>query len=83
MTFRIINWKSCFTHGIFFTAGNNIYGEDIRHTLLGNPESRSQYILMDRIQPEISKNFMVRQELTNIQSSDVIPELGIVGIFIR
>lgn len=63
-------------------GGNNIYGEDIRHTLLSNPESRSQYILMDRIQPEINKNFLVRQELTSVHVSDVIPELGIVGIFI-
>ena len=68
---------------IHFNEGNNIYGEDIRHTLLGNPESRSQYILMDRIQPEINQNFLVRQELKSTHSSDVIPELGIVGIFIR
>lgn len=64
-------------------VGNNIYGQDIRHTLLGNRESRSQYILMDRIRPEICKNYIVRQEITNIQTSDVIPELGIMGIFIR
>lgn len=64
-------------------AGNNIYGEDIRHALLSNPESRSQYILMDRIQPETNKNFIVRQELTDIHYRDVIPELGILGIFIR
>lgn len=63
-------------------GGNNIYGEDIRHALLSNPESRSQYILMDRIQPETNKNFIVRQELTDIHYRDVIPELGILGIFI-
>lgn len=64
-------------------AGNNIFREDIRHTLLRNPESRSQYILMDRIQPEISKNLMVRHELPGTDYRDVIPELGILGIIIR
>jgi len=64
-------------------GGNNIYGEDIRHTLLNNPENRSQYILMDRIQPtSASKNVLVRQELTSICPVDVISELGIVGVFI-
>jgi len=63
-------------------GGNNIFREDIRHTLLRNPESRSQYILMDRIQPEISKNLMVRHELPGTDYRDVIPELGILGIII-
>lgn len=65
------------------TAGNNIYGEDIRRTLLNNSENRTQYILMDRISPQITKNFIVRQESQGIRPADVIPELGIVGIFIR
>ena len=65
------------------TTGNNIYGEDIRRTLLNDPENRTQYILMDRISPQITKNFIVRQESTSICPADVIPELGIVGIFIR
>lgn len=64
-------------------TGNNIYGEDIRRTLLNNNVNRTQYILMDRIQPVISKNFIVRQESTDIRPVDVIPELGIVGIFVR
>ncbi|XP_078365694.1 glutathione synthetase-like isoform X1 [Oculina patagonica] len=63
-------------------GGNNIYGEDIRGTLLNNSVNRTQYILMDRIQPEINKNYIVRQEYTSICPVDVIPELGIVGIFI-
>ena len=64
-------------------TGNNIYGEDIRRTLLNNNVNRTQYILMDRIQPVISKNFIVRQESTDIRPVDVISELGIVGIFVR
>jgi len=63
-------------------GGNNIYGEDIRRTLLDNSENRTQYILMDRISPQINKNFIVRQESSVIGPVDVIPELGIVGIFI-
>ena len=38
---------------------------------------------MDRIQPEISKNFLVRHELKGTDYRDVIPELGILGIIIR
>ena len=38
---------------------------------------------MDRISPQITKNFIVRQESASARPVDVIPELGIVGIFIR
>ena len=38
---------------------------------------------MYRITPQITKNFIVRQESLSIGAADVIPELGIVGIFIR
>lgn len=65
------------------TIGNNIYGEDIRRTLLNNSENRTQYILMDRISPQITNNVIIRQESTSIRPVDVIPELGIVGIFVR
>ena len=83
-----ISQYSTLTFLLFFsnylsTAGNNIYGEDIRRTLLDNAENRTQYILMDRISPQITKNFIVRQESSVIGPVDVIPELGIVGIFIR
>ncbi|KAL9976344.1 hypothetical protein ACROYT_G013635 [Oculina patagonica] len=63
-------------------GGNNIYGEDIRRYLLNNNINRAQYILMDRIQPEVNKNYIVRPESTSIRPVDVIPELGIVGIFV-
>lgn len=63
-------------------GGNNIYGEDIRHTLINDAKSRTQYILMDLIQPKIDRNLIVREEYTNVQTLDVIPELGIVGIFL-
>ena len=72
-----------FSFNYLDTAGNNIYGEDIRRTLLNKSVNRTQYILMDRISPQITKNYIVRQESTSIRPADVIPELGIVGIFIR
>lgn len=37
---------------------------------------------MDLIQPKIDRNLIVREEYTNVQTLDVIPELGIVGIFL-
>ncbi|KAL9975933.1 hypothetical protein ACROYT_G013153 [Oculina patagonica] len=62
-------------------GGNLIYGEDIRRTLLSNPENRAQYILMDRIQPaSINKNIIVRQE--SMRPVESISELGVFGIFI-
>ncbi|XP_073232302.1 glutathione synthetase-like [Porites lutea] len=63
-------------------GGNNIYGEEIRRILLKTPESRSQFILMDRIQPKSNKNILVRQDTPVSECIDVIPELGIVGIII-
>ena len=38
---------------------------------------------MDLIQPEMNQNVIVREEYTNVHTVDVIPELGIVGIFLR
>ena len=38
---------------------------------------------MDLIQPEMNRNVIVREEYTNVHTVDVIPELGIVGIFLR
>ena len=68
---------------LYCYKGNNIYGEEIRRILLRTPESRSQFILMDRIQPKLNKNILVRQDTPVSECIDVIPELGIVGIIIR
>lgn len=66
----------------FFVPGNLIYGEDIRRTLLNDPENRAQYILMQRIKSaSINRSHIVRQE--SITPVDIISELGIFGIFIR
>ncbi|KAJ7374700.1 hypothetical protein OS493_005043 [Desmophyllum pertusum] len=46
-------------------GGNNIFGEDIVKTLTETVDlkERSKFILMDKIQPPIAKNYIVRAEL--------------------
>ena len=43
-------------------GGNNVYGEDIKPFLesIRTSKERNAYILMDRIQPPVTKNYMVR-----------------------
>lgn len=78
-TFRLVK---CIWSVLCCVLGNLVYGEDIRRTLLSNPENRAQYILMQRIQPaSINKTLVVRQE--SMTPVDIISELGIFGIFIR
>ena len=42
-------------------GGNNVYGEDIKPFLenIESSQERNAYILMDRIQPPVTKNYMV------------------------
>lgn len=65
-------------------GGNNIYGADIKEALLKmNKEERSSWILMDKINPPISKGYMIRPgELIPPPISDLISELGIFGVII-
>ena len=64
-------------------GGNNVYGVDIKPFLenIKDSDERNAYILMDRIQPPITTNYMVRPgqkpKLVN-----VISELGIFGYVI-
>jgi len=64
-------------------GGNNVYGADIKPFLenIKDSDERNAYILMDRIQPPITTNYMVRPgqkpKLVN-----VISELGIFGYVI-
>eukprot|EP00092_Neocalanus_flemingeri_P030197 GFUD01032776.1.p1 GENE.GFUD01032776.1~~GFUD01032776.1.p1 ORF type:complete len:483 (+),score=157.98 GFUD01032776.1:127-1575(+) len=64
-------------------GGNNVYGEDIKPFLekIKDSEERNAYILMDRIQPPVTTNYMVRpgQEAKLV---NVISELGIFGYVI-
>jgi glutathione synthase len=68
-----------------FPSGNNIYGQDLRDTLIKlqkeQGESLAAYILMQRIFPKASLTPLVRggdwfEDLT-------ISELGIYGAYLR
>jgi len=64
-------------------GGNNVYGDDIRPFLkeIENSEERNAYILMDRIQPPVTTNYMVRPGQPP-KLVEVISELGIFGYVI-
>ena len=80
---QVCSYHNSFSFFQLFYKGNNIYGEEISRILLKKPESRSQFILMDRIQPKLNTNILVRQDSAVSECTDVIPELGIVGIVVR
>ena len=65
-------------------GGNNVYGADIKPFLekIKDSPERNAYILMDRIQPPITTNYMVRPGQEKAQLVDVISELGIFGYVI-
>ena len=60
-----------------------MYGEDIKPFLenIKDSKERNAYILMDRIQPPVTTNYMVRPG-QEPQLVDVISELGIFGYVI-
>ena len=60
-----------------------MYGDDIKPFLekIKDSEERNAYILMDRIQPPVTTNYMVRPG-QKPQLVDVISELGIFGYVI-
>ena len=66
-------------------SGHNIFGEDIVKTLTGTADvkERSKFILMDKIQPPVAKNYIVRAELSQPVLADVVSEIGFFGILIR
>lgn len=65
-------------------GGNNIFGEDIVKTLTETVDvkERSKFILMDKIQPPIKQNYIVRAEMTEALLADVLSEIGCFGILI-
>lgn len=65
-------------------GGNNIYGQEIKEFLskIENDDERSAYILMDRISPPITTNYVVRPGVGEAQMVQVISELGIFGYII-
>ena len=64
-------------------GGNNVYGEDIRPFLeqIKNSQERSAYILMDKIQPPVTKNYMIRPGAKPLLAN-CVSELGIFGYVI-
>jgi len=64
-------------------GGNNVYGADIKPFLenIRDSEERNAYILMDRIAPPITKNYMVRPFAEPLLA-DCLSELGIFGYVI-
>lgn len=65
-------------------GGNNIYGEDIKEFLtnIRNSDERGAWILMDRINPPLQRNYMIRPTLKEPLYTDVVSELGIFGVVI-
>ncbi|XP_068696198.1 glutathione synthetase-like [Montipora foliosa] len=65
-------------------GGHNVFGEDIVKTLTGTADvkERSKFILMDKIQPPVAKNYIVRAELPQPVLADVVSEIGFFGILI-
>ena len=61
-----------------------MYGEDIKPFLenIRDSDEREAFILMDRIKPPVTKNYMVRPGHEEPMLVDVISELGIFGYVI-
>ena len=64
-------------------GGNNVYDEDIVPFLksIETSTERDAYIMMDRIHPPLTTNYMVRPA-TPVQLVKCISELGIFGYII-
>ena len=64
-------------------GGNNIYGDEIVSFLksIESSTERDAFIMMDRIHPPITTNYMVRPA-TPVRLVNCISELGIFGYII-
>ncbi|KAH9754703.1 glutathione synthetase [Citrus sinensis] len=66
-------------------GGNNIYGEDVKETLLrlkkDGTDEDAAYILMQRIFPSVSLTFLMRDGICH--KDHAISELGIYGAYLR
>ncbi|XP_028410101.1 glutathione synthetase-like [Dendronephthya gigantea] len=63
-------------------GGNNVYGEAIREVLSKNDDSRTQYVLMEKIRPPILKNYIVQVHKDEVLEEDVVCEYGVFGVVI-
>eukprot|EP01018_Ginkgo_biloba_P027467 Gb_14703 [translate_table: standard] len=66
-------------------GGNNIYGNDVKETLLelerNGGDDHAAYILMQRIFPPIHMSYLVRDGI--YQHNQTVSELGIFGAYLR
>ncbi|KAA3473445.1 glutathione synthetase, chloroplastic [Gossypium australe] len=67
------------------TSGNNIYGDDVKETLLRlqkeGSEEDAAYILMQRIFPAASPTFLIRDGICH--KDHAISELGVYSAYLR
>ena len=67
------------------SPGNNIYGDDVRETLLRlqkeGTEEDAAYILMQRIFPNVSPTFLMQEGIC--YKDHAISKLGIYGAYLR
>lgn len=65
-------------------GGNNVYGENVKTYLekIKNSDERSAWILMERINPPVQINYMIRPNLPEPIFTEVVSELGIFGVVI-
>jgi len=65
-------------------GGNNVYGEDVGTYLrkIKDTDERSAWILMERINPPLQRNYMIRPNLPEPIYTDIVSELGVFGVVI-
>jgi len=65
-----------------YFPGNNIYDEDLSKLLreIRNDSRRCAYILMDKIRPRETHNYMVTAGVAS--EADIVCELGIFSAFV-
>ncbi|KAK7884764.1 hypothetical protein WMY93_027887 [Mugilogobius chulae] len=64
-------------------GGNNIYGSEICKVLQeAKGSERTAYILMDKIKPTPSHNYLLRRD-SSITVSNCLSELGVFGAYVR
>lgn len=64
----------------FMFPGNNIYGSEICRVLQG--KERMAYILMDKIRPTPTQNYLLRRD-GPLTISNCLSELGVFGAYVR
>ena len=66
-------------------SGNNMYDTEMVEELnrVTDPVERSQYILMERVNAPVVKNYIVHINFEKPKIAETVTELGIFGVFIR